>query len=163
MWRVFLFEPYPICCPWYQRSALHCVPDLSCLSPTALCSRPHLLDICYFHLLHNLPTRFHTSTLQALMKCPYLGHASLTLEATSHAVVDTLWLPPRWVYAHKPVTLVAVEPGCLCLWNMSDLSFFSGFCAPCEPADRLSQSLYIALSHSSIFLLRSEVGVTYSS
>jgi len=101
---------------------------------------PLLLNICHFHLLHNLSTRFHISSLQALMECPYLGHASLTLEATSHTVVDTLWLPPRRVYAHKPVTLVAVEPGCLCLRNMSDLSFSLGFCAPYESASRLSQT-----------------------
>lgn len=39
----------------------------------------------------------------------HLGHNSLSLEASAHAVVDTLWLSPARVDAHEAVRLVAVE------------------------------------------------------
>jgi len=75
------------------------------------------------------------------LESPYLGHASLTLEATSHSIVDTLWLPPRRVYAHKPVTLVAVEPGCLCLRE-----YVRTFVLLCESCSANIVQLIVAIS-----------------
>jgi len=45
----------------------------------------------------------------------HLGHGSLALEASAHAVVDTLWLSPAGVDAHEAVRLVAVEVRSACV------------------------------------------------
>lgn len=50
----------------------------------------------------------------------HLWHGSLALEASSHSVVDTLWLSPAGVHAHEPVTLVTAEARGVLLddWHM---------------------------------------------
>lgn len=45
----------------------------------------------------------------------HLGHSSLSLETSAHAVVDTLWLSPARVDAHEAVRLVAVEARSACM------------------------------------------------
>ena len=44
----------------------------------------------------------------------YRGHGSLSLESSSHSVVDTFWFPPVCVDAFVGVALVAVEALCAC-------------------------------------------------
>lgn len=48
------------------------------------------------------------------MRMSYLGHGRLSLEASPHAVVDTLGLPPAGVDTLEAVTLVALEARSAC-------------------------------------------------
>ena len=47
-----------------------------------------------------------------------LGHLDFTLEATTHARVDTTGLPPGFWHTHVPVRLVALELGHTLLNNV---------------------------------------------
>lgn len=58
------------------------------------------------HLSKSLPVRS--------MRVSYLGHRRLSLEASPHAVVDTLGLPPAGVDTLEAVTLVALEARSAC-------------------------------------------------
>ena len=73
----------------------------------------------------------------------HLGHNSLALEASAHAVVDTLWLSPARVDAHEAVSLVAVEARSACI-EEKNLSATDVPLSPCRSL-RLNHSAAVVV------------------